>query len=110
MIEQVEADLREARLARDTEKVGALSMLLAALKDAEKSAGSLDEAWITWPSRKWMDFRCRPVSTQEPEPAAVPAVCTRLFSWRVPRRPLAHPTSEMTMKPRKALTTERFGP
>ena len=34
MIEQVEADLRTARLARDSETVGALSMLLAALKDA----------------------------------------------------------------------------
>lgn len=44
MIEQVEADLREARLARDSETVGALSMLLAALKDAEKASGSLDEA------------------------------------------------------------------
>ena len=44
MIEQVEADLREARLARDGERVGALSMLLAALRDAEKSAGSLDDA------------------------------------------------------------------
>lgn len=44
MIERVEADLREARLARDSERVGALSMLLAALRDAEKSAGSLDEA------------------------------------------------------------------
>ena len=43
MIEQVEADIREARLARDTEKVGALSMLLAALKDAEKASGSLDD-------------------------------------------------------------------
>ena len=43
MIEQVEADLREARLARDTERVGALSMLLAALKDAEKASGSLDD-------------------------------------------------------------------
>ncbi|MGI9116533.1 MAG: GatB/YqeY domain-containing protein [Gaiellales bacterium] len=39
MIEQVEADLREARLARDADKVGALSMLLAALKDAEKANG-----------------------------------------------------------------------
>ena len=44
MIEQVEADLREARLARDSERVSALSMLLAALKDAEKAAGSLDDA------------------------------------------------------------------
>jgi len=44
MIEQVEADLRTARLARDSETVGALSMLLAALKDAEKSAGTLDDA------------------------------------------------------------------
>ena len=43
MIEQVETDLREARLARDTERVGALSMLLAALKDAEKASGSLDD-------------------------------------------------------------------
>jgi uncharacterized protein YqeY len=44
MIEQVESDLRVARLARDTERVGALSMLLAALKDAEKAAGTLDES------------------------------------------------------------------
>lgn len=43
MIEQVETDIREARLARDTERVGALSMLLAALKDAEKASGSLDD-------------------------------------------------------------------
>ena len=43
MIEQVETDIREARLARDTERVGALSMLLAALKDAEKANGSLDD-------------------------------------------------------------------
>ena len=43
MIEQVEADIREARLARDTDKVQALSMLLAALKDAEKASGSLDD-------------------------------------------------------------------
>ena len=44
MIEQVEADLKAARLERDTERVGALSMLLAALKDAEKAQGSLDES------------------------------------------------------------------
>lgn len=44
MIQRIEGDLREARLARDTERVGALGMLLAALKDAEKAAGSLDEA------------------------------------------------------------------
>lgn len=44
MIEQVEADLKAARLARDTERVGALSLLLAALKDAEKAQGSLDES------------------------------------------------------------------
>lgn len=44
MIDQVEADLRAARLARDTERVSALSMLLAALKDAEKASGSLDDA------------------------------------------------------------------
>lgn len=44
MIEQVEADLKAARLERDTERVGALSMLLAALKDAEKAHGSLDES------------------------------------------------------------------
>ena len=44
MIEQVELDLRTARLARDGERVSALSMLLAALKDAEKSAGALDDA------------------------------------------------------------------
>ena len=37
------ADAFEARLARDTERVGALSMLLAALKDAEKASGSLDD-------------------------------------------------------------------
>ncbi|MGA0122722.1 MAG: GatB/YqeY domain-containing protein [Gaiellales bacterium] len=44
MIEQVEADLKAARLARDTERVGALSMLLAALRDAEKAQGALDDA------------------------------------------------------------------
>ncbi len=44
MIEQVEADLKTARLARDTERVGALSMLLAALRDAEKAQGALDES------------------------------------------------------------------
>ncbi len=43
MIARIESDLKEARLARDTQRVGALSMLLAALKDAEKSAGGLDE-------------------------------------------------------------------
>ncbi len=43
MIEQVKADLREARFARDAEKVSALSMLLAALTDAEKANGALDE-------------------------------------------------------------------
>ncbi len=43
MIEQVKADLREARFARDAEKVTALSMLLAALIDAEKANGALDE-------------------------------------------------------------------
>lgn len=43
MIEQVKADLREARFARDAEKVSALSMLLAALTDAEKAKGALDE-------------------------------------------------------------------
>ncbi len=44
MIERIESELREARLARDTKTVGALSMLLAAFKDAEKSAGGLDDA------------------------------------------------------------------
>ena len=44
MIERIEGDLREARLARDGERVGALGMLLAALKDAEKAQGSLDDA------------------------------------------------------------------
>ncbi len=43
MIEQVKADLREARFARDADKVSALSMLLAALTDAEKTNGALDE-------------------------------------------------------------------
>lgn len=43
MIERIEADLREARLARDSERVAALGMLLSALKDAEKSSGSLDD-------------------------------------------------------------------
>ncbi len=43
MIDQVKADLREARFARDAEKVTALSMLLAALIDAEKANGALDE-------------------------------------------------------------------
>lgn len=47
MIEQVEADLRTARLARDGQKVGALSMLLAALRDVQKSAGSLDDLAAT---------------------------------------------------------------
>jgi len=45
MIERVEAELRGARLARDSEQVGALTMLLSALKDAEKAnGGSLDDA------------------------------------------------------------------
>ncbi|MFM9124723.1 MAG: GatB/YqeY domain-containing protein [Actinomycetota bacterium] len=44
MIERVEADLKAARLARDTERVGALSLLLAALKDVEKAQGALEEA------------------------------------------------------------------
>jgi uncharacterized protein YqeY len=44
MIERIEGDLREARLARDAERVGALGMLLAALKDAEKASGTLDDA------------------------------------------------------------------
>ncbi len=44
MIKQVEADLKAARLERDTERVSAVSMLLAALKDAEKAQGSLDES------------------------------------------------------------------
>jgi uncharacterized protein YqeY len=43
VIERIETDLREARLARDGERVAALGMLLSALKDAEKSAGALDE-------------------------------------------------------------------
>ncbi len=43
MIERIEADLREARLARDGERVAALGMLLSALKDSEKSGGGLDE-------------------------------------------------------------------
>lgn len=43
MIARIEADLREARLARDGERVAALGMLLSALKDAEKSTGELDE-------------------------------------------------------------------
>ena len=44
LFRSVELDLRTARLARDGERVSALSMLLAALKDAEKSAGALDDA------------------------------------------------------------------
>ena len=45
MITQVESDLREARLARDGERVTALAMLLSALKDAEKTGGgTLDDA------------------------------------------------------------------
>lgn len=47
MIEQVEADLRTARLARDSDMVGALSMLLAALRHVQKSAGSLDDVAAT---------------------------------------------------------------
>jgi uncharacterized protein YqeY len=43
VIERIEADLREARLARDGERVAALGMLLSALKDSEKSGGGLDE-------------------------------------------------------------------
>ncbi len=45
-----------------------------------------------------------------PDPAAVPAVWTRLFSQRVPRTPVTRPRSEMAMKPRNALTTDRLGP
>ena len=44
MIERVEADLRRARLDRDAARVGVLSLLLAALRDAAKEAGgTLDE-------------------------------------------------------------------
>ena len=44
MIARVQADLREARLARDTARVQMLGTLLAALQSAEKDAGgSLDE-------------------------------------------------------------------
>jgi uncharacterized protein YqeY len=45
VIARVQADLREARLARDAARVQVLSTLLAALQGAEKDAGgSLDEA------------------------------------------------------------------
>lgn len=39
MIETVQADLRTARLARDTKTVGALTMVLTALQGAAKDAG-----------------------------------------------------------------------
>src|SRR5256885_6938675 len=45
-----------------------------------------------------------------PDPAAVPAVWTRLFSHRVARSPERRRMSPMTKKPRNALTTEMFGP
>ena len=45
-----------------------------------------------------------------PDPAAVPAVCTRFVSQRVPRTRVISPISESTMNPRKALTTDMFGP
>ena len=45
MIARVQADLREARLARDAARVQVLGTLLAALQGAEKDAGgSLDDA------------------------------------------------------------------
>ena len=45
-----------------------------------------------------------------PDPAAVPAVCTRLHSKRVPRVRVTSPMSEIAMNPRKAETTDMFGP
>ena len=39
MIERLQADLRAARLARDSTRVGALGMLLASLQGAAKEAG-----------------------------------------------------------------------
>ena len=45
MIARVQADLREARLARDAARVQVLGTLLAALRGAEKDAGGpLDDA------------------------------------------------------------------
>lgn len=45
MIERVEADLRAARLARDSARVQVLGTVLSALRSAEKDAGSpLDDA------------------------------------------------------------------
>ena len=43
-------------------------------------------------------------------PAAVPAVWTRLFSQRVPRIPVKNPIAASARYPKKALTTEMFGP
>ena len=43
-------------------------------------------------------------------PAAVPAVCTMLFSQRVPRTRVISPITESAMKPKNALTTEMLGP
>ena len=39
MIERVQSDLRTARLARDSKRVGALTMLLTSLQTAAKDAG-----------------------------------------------------------------------
>ncbi len=48
MIARVQADLREARLARDAARVQVLGTLLAALQGAEKDAGgALDDAAAT---------------------------------------------------------------
>ena len=48
MIARVQADLREARLARDAARVQVLGTLLAALQSAEKDAGgALDDAAAT---------------------------------------------------------------
>ena len=44
MIERLQADLRAARLARDSTRVGALGMLLASLQGAAKKAdGTLSD-------------------------------------------------------------------
>ena len=61
MIEQVEAELREARLARDSEQVGALTMLLAAqaaqLSGDEQAATRFFSAMLERPEMAFLGLR-----------------------------------------------------
>ena len=66
MIEQVESDLREARLARDSERVSALSMLLAALKD--ELPYSVATKVTEW---EWPKIRCEILVERESQKGMV---------------------------------------